>query len=51
MADISWLVLLAGSSLVVIGFAAAQLFDKYRFPDYFILMALGLLLAPLGVRR
>ena len=52
MADISWLVLLAGSSLVVIGFAAAQLFDKYRFPDYFILMALGLLLGsgllPLG---
>jgi len=51
MADV-WLFLLAGASLVVLGFAAAQLFDRFRFPDYFILMSIGLLLGsgliPLG---
>jgi len=39
-----WLTLLAGSTLVIIGFLAAQLFDRYRVPDYFVLIALGLVL-------
>ncbi len=51
MADV-WILLLAGSSLVFLGFVAAQLFDRFRFPDYFILMSIGLLLGsglvPLG---
>ncbi|HYV08580.1 MAG TPA: cation:proton antiporter [Thermoplasmata archaeon] len=51
MADV-WVFLLAGASLVLLGFAAAQVFDRFRIPDYFILMALGLLLGsgflPLG---
>ena len=51
MAD-PWVFLLAGASLVLLGFAAAQIFDRFRVPDYFILMALGLLLGsgllPLG---
>ena len=41
MADI-WLTLLAGAGLVLIGFIAAQVFDRFRFPDYFILMSIGL---------
>lgn len=43
MADV-WVFLLAGASLVLLGFAAAQAFDRFRFPDFFILMAIGLLL-------
>src|SRR2546428_12796743 len=43
MAD-PWLFLLMGGALVLLGFVAAQAFDKFRFPDYFILMAIGLLL-------
>ncbi len=51
MAD-TWLLLLAASSLVLVGFLAAQVFDRFRFPDYFILMAIGLVIGsgilPLG---
>ena len=51
MAEI-WVFLLAGASLVLLGFAAAQVFDRFRIPDYFILMAIGLVLGsgllPLG---
>ena len=51
MAD-TWLLLLAGGSLVLVGFIAAQVFDRFRLPDYFILMSIGLLLGsgllPLG---
>ena len=41
MAEI-WLTLLAGAGLILIGFIAAQVFDRFRFPDYFILMSIGL---------
>ncbi len=41
MAEI-WLTLLAGAGLVLVGFIAAQVFDRFRFPDYFILMSIGL---------
>ena len=51
MAD-PWIFLLAGASLVLLGFVAAQLFDRFRIPDYFVLMAIGLVLGsgllPLG---
>src|SRR5438445_443286 len=43
MAD-PWIFLLTGGALVLLGFVAAQVFDKVRFPDYFILMSVGLLL-------
>lgn len=43
MADL-WIFLLAGASLVLLGFLAAQLFERYRLPDYFILMSIGLAL-------
>ncbi len=43
MADV-WVILLAGAAMVLIGFIAAQLFDRFRFPDYFILISIGLLL-------
>jgi cell volume regulation protein A len=39
-----WVFLLTGGALVLLGFVAAQVFDKARFPDYFILMAVGLIL-------
>lgn len=44
--------LLAGSVLVVIGFLAAQLFDRFRLPDYIVLLGIGVVLGsgllPLG---
>ncbi len=40
----TWTFLLAGASLVLVGFAAAQVFDRFRVPDYFIIMAIGLVL-------
>lgn len=47
-----WVFLLAGGSLVLVGFAAAQVFDRFRIPDYFVLMTIGLVLGsgwiPLG---
>src|SRR3990172_7365354 len=43
MAEV-WVILLAGSAMVLVGFVAAQLFDRFRFPDYFILLAIGLVL-------
>ncbi len=43
MADV-WVILLAGSAMVLVGFLAAQLFDRFRFPDYFILLAIGLVI-------
>src|SRR3989337_3583646 len=43
MADV-WVILLAGSAMVLVGFGAAQRFDRFRFPDYFILLAIGLVL-------
>src|SRR3989304_10504195 len=43
MADV-WVILLAGPAMVLVGFGAAQLFDRFRFPDYFILLAIGLVL-------
>src|SRR2546427_475779 len=43
MAD-PWIFLLTGGALVLLGFVAAQVFDKVRFPDYFILMSVGLIL-------
>jgi len=39
-----WIFLLTGGALVLLGFVAAQVFDKVRFPDFFILMAVGLIL-------
>src|SRR2546426_9767592 len=39
-----WIFLLTGGALVLLGFVAAQVFDKLRFPDYFILMSVGLVL-------
>ncbi len=43
MAD-PWVLLLAGSTLVVVGFLAAQVFDRHRVPDYIVLLALGIVL-------
>lgn len=43
MADV-WITLAAGGALVLVGFAAAQVFDRFRIPDYFLLMGVGLLL-------
>src|SRR2546428_4784042 len=43
MAD-PWIFLLTGGALVLLGFVAAQVFDKVRFPDCLILMSLGLIL-------
>jgi len=44
--------LIAGSVLVLIGFLAAQLFDRYRIPDYIVLIGIGIVLGsgvlPLG---
>ncbi|TLZ67442.1 MAG: hypothetical protein E6K16_00650 [Methanobacteriota archaeon] len=39
-----WIFLLTGGALVLLGFIAAQVFDKFRFPDYFILMSVGLVI-------
>src|SRR2546428_5077462 len=39
-----WIFLLTGGALVLLGFVAAQVFDKVRFPDCLILMSLGLIL-------
>jgi potassium/hydrogen antiporter len=39
-----WITLAAGGALVLVGFAAAQVFDRFRIPDYFLLMGVGLLL-------
>ncbi len=51
MSDV-WVFLLAGGSLVLVGFAAAQLFERFRIPDYFVLMTIGVILGsgwiPLG---
>ncbi|HYY47656.1 MAG TPA: hypothetical protein VFA17_03130 [Thermoplasmata archaeon] len=43
MAEV-WITLAAGGALVLVGFAAAQVFDRFRVPDYFLLMGIGLLL-------
>ena len=43
MAD-PWIFLLTGGALVLLGFVAAQVFDRVRFPDYFILVSVGLIL-------
>jgi potassium/hydrogen antiporter len=43
MAD-PWIFLLTGAALVLLGFAAAQAFDRFRFPDYFVLMCVGLII-------
>jgi len=43
MADV-WIFLMAGGALVLLGFAAAQVFDRVRFPDFFLLMMVGLFL-------
>lgn len=43
MAEV-WVFLMAGGALVLLGFAAAQVFDRIRFPDFFILMMIGLFL-------
>src|SRR3990170_1777686 len=51
MAEV-WVSLLAGSVLVLVGFLAAQLFNRYGLPDYAILLTIGLVLGsgllPLG---
>jgi Na+:H+ antiporter len=39
-----WITLAAGGALVLVGFGAAQVFDRFRIPDYFLLMGIGLLL-------
>ena len=47
-----WVALLGGSILVAIGFLAAQVFERYRIPDFVILIAVGVILGsdvlPLG---
>lgn len=47
-----WVSLLGASILVAIGFAAAQMFERFRLPDYIVLIAVGIVLGsdvlPLG---
>jgi len=51
MAEV-WVSLFTGAILVLIGFLAAQLFDRFRVPDYIVLLGVGVLLGsgvlPLG---
>ena len=51
MAEV-WVSLFTGAILVLIGFLAAQLFDRFRVPDYVVLMGVGVVLGsgvlPLG---
>lgn len=46
MAD-AWVNLLIGGTLLLVGFAAALLFQRFRVPDFFFLMVLGVVLAHL----
>lgn len=41
-----WVSLLIGGTILLVGFAAYLLFQRYRIPDFFVLMMLG---AVLGV--
>lgn len=41
--------LAAAGSLVLVGFLAAQVFDRFRIPDYFVLMGIGLILGSGGI--
>src|SRR3989304_4634067 len=47
-----WVPLLGASILIAIGFLAAQVFERFRLPDYVILIAVGIALGsgvlPLG---
>ena len=47
-----WVPLLGASVLIAIGFLAAQVFERFRLPDYVILIAVGIALGsgvlPLG---
>ena len=44
-----WVSLLIGGTLLLAGFAAALLFQRYRVPDFFVLILLGIVLAHLPV--
>ena len=39
-----WVTLLAGSVLVLVGFLASQLFERFRVPDYIVLIGVGIVL-------
>lgn len=43
MAD-PWVSLLIGGTLLLVGFAASLVFERYRVPDFFMLILLGLVL-------
>lgn len=41
MVDTSWVPLLVSGTLLLIGFAAALVFHRFRFPDFIVLLLLG----------
>lgn len=40
-----WILLVIGGTLLLVGFAASLLFERFRIPDFFVLMLLGFGLA------
>lgn len=48
MADV-WVSLLVGGTLLLIGFGASLVFNRYRIPDFIILILLGIVLARIPV--
>ena len=48
MAD-PWVSLLIGGTLLLVGFAASLVFERYRVPDFFMLILLGLVLGLIPV--
>lgn len=49
MADTAWIALLVGGILLLMGFAASLVFERYRVPDFFMLLLVGVLLGNLPV--
>jgi cell volume regulation protein A len=48
MAEV-WVSLLVGGTLLLIGYGASLIFDKFRIPDFIVLIFLGVLLAQIPV--
>ena len=49
MADLVWVSLLVGGTLLLVGFAASLLFERFRVPDFFMLLLLGVVLGHVPV--
>ncbi len=49
MVDTTWVALLVGGTLLLIGFAAALAFHRFRIPDFIVLLLLGAALSQIPI--